>query len=202
MLNFHSGQRRIFPSLLEWLHFLGFILYPGAWHSKHNKCLPRDQPDLFSMLYHTLSCSLCPWLLGLIDFGGQDPVTTNSNFVLKSSDFDDGFNNEQCQCLKTGGRLKQHHWLENALIQTQFVWSLEMQMMKWTSWWSKVNNKLIWAAVFDVQWVWWWSSERKLRKNKVKRIRHRNQLLHNTPKRTWWVSIKRKNTWSYIMCDQ
>ncbi len=93
--------------LLAYLRHLGFILYPGVPNTtavtqetdqNYGKFKSQFRTNLTLVVDKRVeknkSVSLQPWLVGLIVFGGVDPVT---EYELETSAFQVGFSVEECK---------------------------------------------------------------------------------------------------------
>ena len=106
LIKVDSGPGRIQADLLARLRLLGFILYPGV----PNTTAVSQETDrnygpfktqfrvnlefiVQSRIDNEVSLSLHPWLVGMIVFGGEDPLT---KYKLKESAFEVGFSRAHC----------------------------------------------------------------------------------------------------------
>jgi hypothetical protein len=97
----NSGPGRLNPELLAYIRFHGFILYPGvpnttAVTQETDQSYGPFQSAVRTNLQRIIdkrneemkSCSLAPWIVGLVVFGGTDPVT---GLIIVGSAFERGF---------------------------------------------------------------------------------------------------------------
>jgi hypothetical protein len=83
-----SGPGRLNPTLLAYLHYHGFILYPGVPNTtavsqemdqSHGPFQGAVRTNIQRIIDECIAAnktrSLMPWLIGLIVFGGKDPET-------------------------------------------------------------------------------------------------------------------------------
>ena len=106
MVKVDSGPGRLDGELLAEMRHLGFYMFPGvpnttavSQETDRNygpfKTQFRKNLDLVvsNRIANELSFSLPPWLVCLVVFGGEDPV---SGYIVEVSAFDVGFSREQC----------------------------------------------------------------------------------------------------------
>ena len=95
-----SGPGRLNPELLAYIRFHGFILYPGV---PNTTAVTQETDQSYGPFQSAVrtnlqciidkrneemkSCSLAPWIVGLVVFGGTDPVTG----LIVGSAFERGF---------------------------------------------------------------------------------------------------------------
>ena len=106
MIKVDSGPGRIQEDLLARLKLLGFVLYPGV----PNTTAVSQETDrnygpfktqfranleyiVQARIDNEMSLSLQPWLVGLMVFGGKDPLT---NYELERSAYEVGFSRAHC----------------------------------------------------------------------------------------------------------
>mmetsp|Transcript_24214 Transcript_24214/g.44508 ORF Transcript_24214/g.44508 Transcript_24214/m.44508 type:complete len:349 (+) Transcript_24214:479-1525(+) len=106
MLKVDSGPGRLNMELLARCRLLGFVLYPGVPNTTAVTQETDKNYGPFKTAFRTIldlivqnrinankSTSLQPWIVGLVVFGGTDPVT---NLDVEKNAFEDGFSVASC----------------------------------------------------------------------------------------------------------
>jgi hypothetical protein len=100
ILKCDSGPGRLNPTLLAYLRFHGFILYPGVPNTTavtqetdqsygpfQTAVRTNLQVIIDERITANKTTTLSPWIIGLVVFGGEDPETG----LIVGSAFDKGF---------------------------------------------------------------------------------------------------------------